>query len=144
MLSGFPVVIKRDIEWGDMDSFQHVNNIMYFRFFENARTVYFMRANITHEMKETGLGPILKSTSCTFRLPLTFPDTIAIGAKVTAIFQDRYAMAFAVFSERHQKIAALGEGIIVNFNYHTGEKAPLSQNVIASIEKLEKRSFQRS
>lgn len=144
MLPGFPVVIKRDIEWGDMDSFRHVNNIMYFRFFENARTVYFMRTCIIEEMKKTGIGPILKSTSCTFRVPLTFPDTIAIGAKVTTIHADRYAMAFAVFSEHHQKIAAEGEGIIVNLNYQTGEKAPLTKSVIASIEKLETKSFQKS
>lgn len=143
MLNDFPVVIQRDLEWGDMDSFSHVNNIMYFRFFENARTVYFMRAKIIEEMKKTDAGPILKSTSCTFRIPLTFPDIVSMGAKVIDISTDRYKMVFAVFSHNHQKIAALGEGVVVNINYRTGEKTPLSEEVLASIEKLEGRSLRR-
>ena len=31
------------VQWGDMDSFQHVNNVQYFRFFENARIKYLFR-----------------------------------------------------------------------------------------------------
>ena len=33
MLKDYSVVVERALEWGDMDAFQHVNNIIYFRFF---------------------------------------------------------------------------------------------------------------
>ena len=41
LLKSFPVVAKIPVRWGDMDSFQHVNNVSYFRYFESARIAYF-------------------------------------------------------------------------------------------------------
>src|SRR5258708_6829609 len=108
MNSEYPVTVERNLEWGDMDAMGHVNNIIYFRFFENARIAYFHKTKVNDEMKNLGIGPILKSTSCVYRLPLTFPDTITIGAKVTQIQSDRFTMKYAVYSHRHQRIAAQG------------------------------------
>ena len=42
-LADFHVVIDQPVAWGDMDSFGHVNNVVYFRYFENARVEYFRR-----------------------------------------------------------------------------------------------------
>lgn len=140
MLEEYPVTVERNLEWGDMDAFNHVNNTVYFRFFENARMAYFAKIKLAEEMKNSGIGPILKSTSCVFRLPLTFPDTIIVGAKVDKIEADRFFMKFAVYSQHHRRIAAEGEGVIVSFNYRTGEKAPLSAIVIQAIELLENHS----
>ena len=36
-----PVAVDRPVRWGDMDAFQHVNNTVYFRWFECARLEYF-------------------------------------------------------------------------------------------------------
>ena len=33
LLKTFPVIVKIPVIWGDMDSFQHVNNVVYFRYF---------------------------------------------------------------------------------------------------------------
>ena len=33
----YPVVLSQDIIWGDMDAFGHINNTVYFRYFEDAR-----------------------------------------------------------------------------------------------------------
>jgi len=41
LLKTFPIVTKIPVIWGDMDSFQHVNNVIYFRYFESARIQYF-------------------------------------------------------------------------------------------------------
>src|SRR5262245_7570674 len=40
-LAGFPVVIDQDVRWGDLDAYGHVNNTVFFRFFESARIAYF-------------------------------------------------------------------------------------------------------
>ena len=39
----YPVVIEIPVAWGEMDAFQHLNNIVYFRYFESARIAYFER-----------------------------------------------------------------------------------------------------
>src|SRR5437899_340994 len=90
LLRGFPVVVVQDVVWGDMDCYGHVNNVVYFRYFENARLEYFRRLG-WNELKETaGLGPILRDTWARFRLALTYPDTIAIGARVVRLEEDRF------------------------------------------------------
>ena len=42
LLKTFPVVTKIPVIWGDMDSFQHVNNVIYFRYFEKQMLPLYM------------------------------------------------------------------------------------------------------
>ena len=136
-LETFPVVIVTPVAWGEMDAFQHVNNSVYFRYFESARIAYFERLEVMEHMQSTGVGPILASTQCRFRIPLTYPDTVRVGAKITDIAEDRFVMRYAVVSERHQKLAAEGEGLIVSFNYRESQKAPLPEVIRQRIAALE-------
>ena len=137
LLDSFPVVITFPIAWGEMDAFQHVNNSVYFRYFESARIAYFERLELMEYMQMTGVGPILASTQCRFRIPLTYPDAVRVGAKIADIADDRFVMRYAVVSQRLQKLAAEGEGVIVSFNYRENQKAPLPEVIrqrIAAIE----------
>src|SRR5256885_557267 len=52
-LAQFKVVIDQPVAWGDMDSFGHVNNVVYFRYFENARVEYFRRIGWWDSMAAT-------------------------------------------------------------------------------------------
>ena len=47
LLAHCPVVIEVPVAWGEMDSFQHVNNIVYLRYFESARIAYFERLSLS-------------------------------------------------------------------------------------------------
>lgn len=137
MLKEYSVVVEQALQWAEMDAFQHVNNIVYFRFFENARIAYFYKTEFINEIKKSPVGPILKSTSCNFRFPLVFPDTISIGAKTIELKIDRFLMHYAIFSHRHQRTVAEGEGMVVSFDYQKGEKAPLPPTVLEAIQKLD-------
>jgi acyl-CoA thioester hydrolase len=136
-LGSFPVIITISVAWGEMDAFQHVNNSVYFRYFESARIAYFERLEFMEHMQATGVGPILASTQCRFRIPLTYPDTVRIGAKITDIGDDRFVMRYAVVSQRLQKLAAEGEGMIVSFDYRENRKAPLPEVIRQRIAALE-------
>ena len=137
LLKAYPVVIEIPVAWGEMDSLQHVNNIVYFRYFESVRMAYFDRMNFWKYMDETGVGPILASTQCKFRLPLTYPDTVSVGARVPRIEGDRFVMQYVVVSRRHAKAAAEGEGVIVSYDYRGLKKAPLPEEIIRRIRALE-------
>jgi len=43
LLAGYPVVIQLPVVWGEMDSYRHVNNVVYFRYLESARLEYCAR-----------------------------------------------------------------------------------------------------
>ena len=66
----------------DTDQMGVVNNVVYFRYLENARLEYFRRLDWFTLEAETGVGPILAATQARFRKPLTYPDTISITARV--------------------------------------------------------------
>ena len=137
LLHTYPVVIDIPIAWGEMDALRHVNNIVYFRYFESARMAYFDKLDIWNYMQETGTGPILAATSCKFRIPLTYPDTVSVGTKTTRIEDDRYLMNYAVVSHRHRKIAAEGEGLIVSYDYRELRKVSLPDEIKERIRRLE-------
>jgi acyl-CoA thioester hydrolase len=88
-------------------------------------------------MQATGVGPILASTQCRFKIPLTYPDTVDVGVRVTDVGDDRFVMRYAVVSRRFRKIAAEGEGLIVAFNYRENRKALLPEQIRQRIAALE-------
>src|SRR3954467_12690072 len=91
-LAGFPVVVEQPIVWGEMDAYRHVNNVVYFRYFENARLEYFRRLGWPEFEGATGIGPILAPPRGGFRKPLTYPDTIAIAARLGTLGTDRFTL----------------------------------------------------
>ena len=137
LTEGYPVVIEIPVAQGEMDAFQHLNNTVYFRYFESARIAYFERLDLLELMTRKGIGPILASTSCKFRIPLTYPDKVLSGAKVTKIEKDRFTMNYIVVSTKHEKIAAEGEGLIVVYNYSESKKTMIPQKLRDYILNIE-------
>lgn len=125
LLKDFPVVIETPIAWGEMDAFQHVNNVVYFRYFESVRVACFDLLRMMEFKEKSGIGPILASTRCRFKVPLTYPDTVSVGTKIEQLEEDRFVMKYLVVSHRLQKVAAEGEGLVVFFNYKENRKAPI-------------------
>ena len=137
LLQEFPVKIQVPVVWGEMDAFQHVNNVVYFRYFESARIAYFDAIAVMKVMQTTGVGPILAETRCRYRVPLTFPDTVMVGARVSSLAPKGFMMRYAVVSRRHGKLAAEGDGRIVTIDYARGGKVSLPEAVRERILALE-------
>lgn len=137
LLKEFPVVITVPILWGDMDAMQHVNNTVYLKHFEHGRMAYFDRIQVDQVIKSTGIGPILAETTCRFRIPLTYPDQVSIGTRVTELGDDRLTMEHRVVSRNHKKIAADGNGKVVAFDYRNGVKSRFTEAFKQAIASLE-------
>ena len=80
---------------------------------------------------------LLSDHPVTIEIPLTFPDTVTVGARVSALAPKGFMMQYTVASRRHAKIAAEGDGRIVTVNYTDGGKAPLPEPVRTRIQALE-------
>jgi acyl-CoA thioester hydrolase len=136
-LASCPVVIEIPVAWGEMDALRHINNIVYFRYFESARIAYFEKLGFWEFMNETGIGPILASIQCKFKMPLAYPDTVSVGTRVSRIEQDRFVMEYRVASHKSQTIAAEGEGVVVSYNYRESKKTALPEELKQRILALE-------
>ncbi|MFN8475679.1 MAG: thioesterase family protein [Anaerolineae bacterium] len=135
-LRPYPVVIEIPVFWNDMDAMRHVNNTVYLRYFESARIALFERFGYLDVMEQTGVGPILGSICCHFKFPVTYPDTLWAGARVTDIAHDRFTVRHIVVSQRHQRVAAEGDGVVVTFDYRTQKKAPIPGALLTRIEEI--------
>jgi acyl-CoA thioester hydrolase len=136
-LAGYPVVVEQAVVWGDMDSYRHVNNVVYFRYFENARLEYFRRLGWEEIEAASGVGPILAATRARFRRPLTYPDTIRIGARLGSLGEDRFTLDHRIVSRALGAVCAEGEGTVVAFHYGRGEKVPIPEELRRRIAALE-------
>jgi acyl-CoA thioester hydrolase len=136
-LSQFKVIIDQPVAWGDMDSFQHVNNVVYFRYFENARVEYFNRIGWWEYMKTTGIGPIVGSTQARFRKPVKYPETLRAGAKVISLGNDRMTIKHVLVSKTTGEMTTEGEAVVVCVDYRANAKVALPEELRRRIELLE-------
>ncbi len=136
-MMGFPVVLQQQLEWGDIDALNHINNVVYFRYFENIRLKYFERIGMMEEMQKTKIGPILGATECKFLKPLTYPDRITLGATVTEIREKRLTMRYQIYSQKLEKIAAEGSAEIVFVDFVTGRSCLISDTFLAAIRNIQ-------
>ena len=133
LLEDFPVVLQIPVAWGDMDAFGHVNNTMFFRYFESARIAFLDRIGFRGD---DGPGPILASTQCRFRRPVAYPDTVLVGARVTELGDDRFTHEYRLVSLALDDVAAEGAGVIVAYDYAAAAKCKIPADVRARIEAL--------
>ena len=139
-LDDFPIQIHIPIQWGDMDSFNHVNNIQFFKYFESVRIKYFEEIGLIETMKKTGIGPILAKTSSQFLQPIQYPDNVTVGARVKSIGNTSFVMEYLIRSEK-KGLAARGDAIMVVFDYTESKKRPIPLEIIHAIKKIENKSF---
>ncbi len=137
LLNDFPIHISVPVQWGEMDAYGHVNNTVYFRYFESARIVYLERCGFVESYDRDRIGAILHSTDCRFRIAVQYPDTVHIGVRARDVQEDRFTTEYRAVSARANAVAADGIGIVVSFDYRTREKTALPDTVRRLIAEIE-------
>lgn len=136
-LQAFPVVIEIPVQWGELDAYGHVNNAVFFRYFESARMVYLERCGFVESYDLNKIGAILRSTDCRFYRPLYHPDTVMIGVRVTHLDEDRFTMAYLAVSAKTGKTVAEATAVVVSFDYEKHTKVRLPGPVRDGIQDME-------
>jgi acyl-CoA thioester hydrolase len=138
-LREYPVVVSISVEWGDQDSFAHVNNTVYLKWCETARVVYLGKIGMWRMIKEENRGPILASLSCDYRQPVVFPDTVHVGARVAKIGKSSFRMDHAVFSLAQNAVVAESQSTLVFIEYVHNKSLPVTAELRRAMEQLEGR-----
>src|SRR5580692_10198861 len=81
----FPVKLQIRLDWSEMDLFEHINNVMYFKYIQASRIHYWEHVGLARDYPRNKIGPILVSTGCQFSKPLFFPDTITVEVRMEFI-----------------------------------------------------------
>jgi acyl-CoA thioester hydrolase len=129
ILKDFTVVEEMPVRWGDMDARGHVNNTIYYRYFESSRIALFRFFNIYEEPTKVRIGPILSYQSCYYKAPLTYPDTIYVGAKITSIEGSKIVIKHILVSKKLARKVAEGEAQIIWYDYENQKKTNISDEL---------------
>ena len=140
LLAGFPVVTTIPVLWGDEDAFGHVNNLVYLRWCETARVQYLERIGLWELLRQTKIGCIVAHLGCNYRQPVTFPDTVHIGGRVTRIGNSSCKMEHAVFSDALGLVADADSTLVV-YDYNANKPLPMPEEIRAAIAQLEGREL---
>lgn len=128
-----PVIVR----WGDMDSYGHINNAVYFTFCESARIAYFEAIGVFEEKDVSSHGPVLAQASLNFRKQVHFPATLEACAKATRIGNRSFALDYVIFDMQDGEAVADGSSVIAWIDYAVGRSVELPERLKDRIRQLE-------
>ncbi len=132
-LQDYPIIFEQHVDWGDMDALGHVNNVVYYRYMENAR-IYFMDQL---KLRRNHINTVIASSQCQYLSPIIFPDQIKIGIRVEEMRTSALRMSYLLYSEQQQKVVAYGEAVQVMLDKTTGNKTHIPDEFKQLILKLQ-------
>jgi len=135
--SEYPSVISLPVLWGDMDAFQHVNNVASIRWFESSRIHLIEDPRLADAIRAQGGAPILATVTCNYRRQLRYPDTVHVGSRVSRIGNTSLTIQHAMVSEQHDAIVSDGHSVLVCFDYTTQRPIRVSDELRSAIERLQ-------
>lgn len=169
MEESFPSWYALQIRFRDLDPLAHVNNTVYFTYFEEARSHYFdqldtwlkewpsreehqeVESIVSHPPHNPRIqtrpqgshyGLLVKEITCTYELPLIRGDKIEVGVRVEKVGRTSFAMEHQIRdSDNHERIFATGRSVMVWCNYHTGRPHPVPPSLRSAFEQMEGRAF---
>jgi acyl-CoA thioester hydrolase len=124
-----PVTVRATVLWSDMDAYGHVNNAVFFRWFELARMEYLEQVGLLRSYERDKVGVILHSTSCRFRAPVFHPDTIEIETGASDIGDDRFTMSYVARSTAQKIVVGEGSAVVVCYDYNAQKKTALPKPI---------------
>ena len=128
-LQDFQTITSLPVQWGDMDAFGHVNNVVYIRWFESARVDLLNTIQSSVTMASGGVGPILVSVKCDYKRQLHFPDSVHIGSRVSNLGKTSIDVEHSVFSQEQETVVATGTSVLVVFDYDTNRPIRIPDDV---------------
>lgn len=136
MEAHFPIEITIDVKWGDMDALQHVNNTVFFKYFESVRIAHLDMIQPMPQLAEKGFYPILAATSCSFIKPLKYPDAIRCASRISSIGRTSFVQEYRI-TDGSGDLAARGEGVVVLMEKRSNSKTAIPEYILSRIYEMQ-------
>ena len=114
--------------WMDNDAYGHINNVVYYSFFDTAVNRYLIEHNVLNVLKSEAIGFVIE-TQCKYFSPITYPDLIHVGLKVIYLGNSSVKYELAIFKNDDDVASAAGNFVHVYVNRSTNKPTPIPQNV---------------
>jgi acyl-CoA thioester hydrolase len=110
--SDFPVSRSVPTRWHDNDHYGHVNNVVYYAYFDTAVNGWLIEVT-GQDIRDLPAIGLVVETSCRFLRPLSFPDSLEVGLAVDRLGRSSVVYRLAIFRADEEEPAAVGRFVHV-------------------------------
>ncbi len=131
----FPVLRTITTRWEDEDVYGHVNNVVYYSYFDTAVNGFLMEATGTDIRRLDAVGLVVE-TQCTFKRSLGFPEDVQAGIAVSRIGDSSITYRIGLFQGDTDEPAAIGKFVHVYVDAESREVTPIPPSIRDAVEPL--------
>ena len=128
----FPHLLPIQTRWNDNDLYGHVNNVVYYAYFDTVINRYLIESGLDIERGEA-IGVCVES-QCSFRQSIAFPESIDAGLRVTKLGNSSVHYQIGIF--RGAELCALGTFVHVFVDRSTRKPTPIPAPIRASLARI--------
>lgn len=124
-------VVPHEVTWQDLDAMGHVNNAVYFAYFEWARTKYWME--MIGSTEPSSLTFIVARAECDFRRELKMMELVHIRVRISEMRGSSLDFVYEVVKAASGEIAATGKVVVVLFSWEERRKIAIPDELRARV-----------
>ena len=132
----FRVLRTITTRWHDNDHYGHVNNVVYYAYFDTAVNGYLIEASGTDIRSLPAIG-IVAETSCRYLRELSFPDTVHAGLALEKLGNSSVVYRIGLFRNEETAPAAIGRFVHVYVDSATRRPVPIPPQIRAALTALD-------
>ncbi|MEM1385100.1 MAG: thioesterase family protein [Pseudomonadota bacterium] len=121
--------------WADNDVYGHVNNVVYYSFFDTAVNGYLVDAGAL----TVGVSPVIGlvvDSQCSYFASLAFPDRVEAGLRIDRLGRSSIAYGIGIFAEGADRAAASGRFVHVTVDRETRRPVPVPETMRTALAPL--------
>jgi acyl-CoA thioester hydrolase len=131
----YPHFLSINTRWSDNDIYGHVNNVVYYSYFDTVVNEYLIREGALDLEAGRTIGLVVE-THCSYFASLAFPDRIDAGLRVTQLGTTSVRYDVGIFSAGSERPAAQGHFVHVYVDRDTRRPVPLPDALVAALKPL--------
>ena len=134
-LDAYPNVSEVPTRWMDNDVYGHVNNVVYYSYFDTAVNRYLIHQGVLDIHNGDVIGLVVK-TSCNYMASLSFPEVLNAGIGVSKIGNSSVTYEIGLFGEGSDQAAAQGQFVHVYVDKEARRPVSLPGDFRQALEKI--------
>lgn len=135
MRSEFPVLHTITTRWDDEDVYGHVNNVVYYSYFDTAVNGHLIEATGSDIRRLDAVG-LVAETQCEFMRELRFPGEVQVGLSVTRLGTSSIIYRLGLFQGESDEPAAIGRFVHVYVDAKTRAVTPVPDAIREAVATL--------
>ena len=119
--------------WADNDVYGHVNNVVFYSFFDTAVNGLLMDAGVLDIHQGEVIGLVVE-TQCNYFAPIAFPQAVTAGVRVAQLGRSSVRYEIGLFADDAPDSAAAGHFVHVYVDRATRRPVPLPEPLRALLQ----------